>query len=124
MGVYDFKVLDGQNKEVDLEDYAGKVLLIINSAIQCGFTPQYEKLQELYEKYGEKGFYILDFPCNQFGEQAPGTNEEIASFCDAGFGVTFPMFSKIEVNGENAIPLFKFLKNEKGFSAEFESTNV
>lgn len=115
MGVYDFKVLDGRNKEVNLEDYAGKVLLIINSATQCGFTPQYEKLQELYEKYGEKGFYILDFPCNQFGEQAPGTNEEIASFCDAGFGVTFPMFSKIEVNGENAIPLFKFLKNEKGF---------
>ena len=115
MGVYDFKVMDGKDKEVKLEDYAGKVLLIINSATQCGFTPQYEKLQELYDKYGEKGFSILDFPCNQFGAQAPGTNEEIKSFCDAGYGVTFPMFSKIEVNGEGASPLFKYLKKEKGF---------
>lgn len=85
MSVYEFKVLDVQGNEVSLEEYAGKVLLIINSATQCGFTPQYDELQDLYEKYAEDDFVILDFPCNQFGHQAPGTNEEIVSFCDSGF---------------------------------------
>ena len=89
-------------------------MLIINSATQCGFTPQYDGLQDMYEKYGED-FVILDFPCNQFGNQAPGSNEEIATFCDAKFGITFPMFSKIDVNGEHAAPLFEYLREEKGF---------
>lgn len=115
MSIYDFKVIDGRGNETDLHQYQGKVLLIINSAIQCGFTSQYDELQDMYEKYGEEGFIILDFPCNQFANQAPGTNEEIISFCDSRFGITFPIFSKIEVNGPGAIPLFKYLKNEKGF---------
>ncbi len=123
MSVYDFKVMDGHEQEVSLEKYAGNVLLIINSATQCGFTPQYDELQDLYEKYAGEGFYVLDFPCNQFGHQAPGTNEEIASFCDSGFGVNFPIFSKIEVNGEGAIPLFKYLKSQKGF-AGFDPEHV
>ncbi len=123
MSVYDYKVLDVHGEEVSLEKYAGNVLLIINSATQCGFTPQYDELQDLYEKYAGEGFFVLDFPCNQFGHQAPGTNEEIVSFCDAGFGVKFPIFSKIEVNGENAIPLFKYLKSQKGFEG-FDPAHV
>ncbi len=115
MNVYDFKVDNLREEEVSLEDYKGKVLLIINTATKCGFTPQYDELQDLYEKYKNEGFVILDFPCNQFGAQAPGSNEEIHSFCDAKFGITFPMFSKIEVNGENAHPLYKFLTSQKGF---------
>ncbi len=116
MNIYDFTVKDIKEEEVSLEKYKGKVILIINSATKCGFTPQYDELQDLYEKYGQEDFVILDFPCNQFGNQAPGTNEEILSFCDAKFGITFPMFSKIEVNGENAHPLFKFLVSQKGFA--------
>lgn len=116
MTIYDFKVNDIKENEVSLEKYKGKVVLIINSATKCGFTPQYDELQDLYEKYKDNNFIILDFPCNQFGAQAPGTNEEILSFCDAKFGITFPMFSKIEVNGENAHPLYKFLKGRKGFA--------
>ncbi|WMJ88831.1 glutathione peroxidase [Anaerocolumna sp. MB42-C2] len=116
MNIYDFKVKDVKEEEVSLEKYKGKVVLIINSATKCGFTPQYDELQDLYEKYKDKDFIILDFPCNQFGNQAPGSNEEILSFCDAKFGITFPMFSKIEVNGENADPLYKFLKSQKGFA--------
>lgn len=115
MNVYDFKVIDNYGEEVSLEDYKGKVLLIMNSATRCGFTPQYDALQDLYEKYGEDGFVILDFPCNQFGEQAPEEIEEIVTFCDTKFGITFPIFSKVEVNGEQAIPLFKYLKEQKGF---------
>lgn len=115
MGVFDFIVKDNNGKNVSLSDYKGKVVLIINSATECGFTPQYENLQKLYTEYKDKGFEILDFPCNQFGHQAPGTDEEIASFCTSRFGVTFPIFSKIEVNGDNAIDLFKFLKKEQGF---------
>ena len=113
MEIYDFKVKDNKGNEVNLEEYKGKVLLIVNTATGCGFTPQYDGLQNLYEKYKEKGFEILDFPCNQFGEQAPGTAEEIASFCDARFGITFKQFAKIEVNGENADPLYKYLKIQK-----------
>lgn len=89
--------------------------MVINSATECGFTPQYDDLQDMYEKYQDQGFTILDFPCNQFGNQAPGTEEEIISFCDSRFGITFPIFSKIEVNGEHAEPLFGYLKAEQGF---------
>lgn len=113
--VYDFEILAVDGKKVSLEEYKGKVLLIINSATKCGFTPQYDELQKLYEKYKDEGFVILDFPCNQFKEQAPGSNEEIVSFCQMNFGVEFPIFSKIEVNGENADPLYKFLKSQKSF---------
>jgi glutathione peroxidase len=116
MNIYDFNVENAYGDEVSLKDYEGKVLLIINSATRCGFTPQYDELQDLYEKYGKDGFVILDFPCNQFGNQAPESTEEIISFCDATFGITFPIFSKIEVNGDNASPLFTYLKSQKGFA--------
>lgn len=115
MSIYDFKVEDGYGDSISLESYKGKVLLIQNSATECGFTPQYDDLQNLYEDYQEKGFEILDFPCNQFGGQAPGSHDEIASFCDAKFGITFKIFSKIDVNGEHESPLFKYLKEQKGF---------
>lgn len=113
MEIYDFKVKDNKGNEIDLAEYKGKVLLIVNTATGCGFTPQYDGLQKLYEKYKEKGFEILDFPCNQFGEQAPGTAEEIASFCTGRFGITFKQFAKIDVNGENEEPLYKYLKSQK-----------
>jgi glutathione peroxidase len=116
MGIYDFKAKDKYGTETALSEYQGKVLLIINTATQCGFTPQYDALQDLYEKYSEEGFAILDFPCNQFGNQAPGSDEEIYSFCDSNYGVTFPIFSKIEVNGENAHPLYQYLVSQKGFA--------
>jgi len=115
MNVYDFKVEGQLGEEVDLRDFEGKVLLIINSATECGFTPQYDDLQDMFEKYGSEDFVILDFPCNQFGNQAPGSNEEIMNFCDSRYGITFPIFSKIDVNGEKAIPLYRFLVKEKGF---------
>lgn len=127
MGIYDFKVKKADGEEVSLSKYENKVVLIINSATECGFTPQYDALQDLYEKFGKDDFIILDFPCNQFGNQAPGTNEEIASFCDTKFGITFPIFSKIDVNGENASPLFKYLKSQKsfeGFDQEHKLTPV
>jgi len=110
MNIYDFKVKDALSNEVSMESYKGKVLLIINTATGCGFTPQYAGLQDLYKKYQDKGFEILDFPCNQFLNQAPGTNEEIVSFCQINFGVKFKTFSKIDVNGKNAEPLFTYLK--------------
>lgn len=113
--IYDFEVLGIDGKKVSLEDYKGKVVLIVNSATKCGFTPQYDDLEKIYEKFKEDGFVILDFPCNQFNEQAPGSNEEIVNFCQANFGVSYPIFSKIDVNGENADPLYKFLKSEKSF---------
>lgn len=116
MSIYDYSVLDVNEKAVALKEYEGKVIMIINSATECGFTPQYDILQDMYEKYGEKGFVILDFPCNQFGNQAPGSNEEIVSFCSSRFGITFPVFSKIKVNGPSEEPLFRYLKAEKGFS--------
>lgn len=114
MGIYDFKVKDNKGNIVDLNEYRGKVLLIVNTATECGFTPQYDGLQNLYEKFQEKGFEILDFPCNQFGNQAPGKEEEIAAFCDANFGITFKQFAKIDVNGKKAEPLFMYLKKQKG----------
>nr|WP_314096964.1 glutathione peroxidase [uncultured Lachnoanaerobaculum sp.] len=116
MNIYDFKVKNNKGEEVSLSDYKNKVVLIINSATECGFTPQYEQLQKLYADYQDKDFVILDFPCDQFGHQAPGSDEEIAKFCSSRFGVTFPLFSKIEVNGDGACEVFKYLKSEKGFA--------
>ena len=113
MTIYDFKVKDAKGEEVSLGDYKGKVLLIVNTATGCGFTPQYDGLEKLYAEYKEKGFEILDFPCNQFGNQAPGTEEEIVSFCQLKFGTTFKQFAKIEVNGENEEPLYTYLKSQK-----------
>ena len=113
--VYDFKVKDGAGKDVSLSEYKGKLLLIVNTATRCGFTPQYKELEALYEKFHGEGLEILDFPCNQFGQQAPGTIEEIHQFCTANFNIQFPQFDKIEVNGEGAHPLYIWLKAQKGF---------
>ncbi len=114
MAIYDYTVKDKEGNDVSLEEYRGKVLLIVNTATGCGFTPQFEGLQDLYEKYQEKGFEILDFPCNQFGGQAPGTDEEITDFCNSRYGITFRQFAKTEVNGENELPLYTYLKSQKG----------
>ena len=114
MSIYDFKVKNAAGEEVSLSDYRGKVLLIVNTATGCGFTPQYAGLQRLYEAYHDQGFEILDFPCNQFGGQAPGTEEEIVDFCQSRYGVTFPQFAKISVNGKNEHPLYAYLKSQKG----------
>ena len=113
--IYDFKVKDDVGQEVSLSDYKGKVLLIVNTATRCGFTPQYKELEALYEKYRSEGLEILDFPCNQFGQQAPGTIQEIHQFCEANFDIHFPQFDKIEVNGANEHPLYTYLKAQKGF---------
>ncbi len=115
MNVYDFQVKAASGEVVSLKRYEGKVLLVVNTATQCGFTPQYKDLQKLYADYAAQGLEILDFPCNQFGAQAPGTDEEIHAFCETRFGVKFPIFSKVEVNGPDAEPLFTWLKGEKGF---------
>lgn len=112
MNIYDFKVKAMNGDEISISNYKGKVLLIVNTATGCGFTPQYKGLQELYTKYKDKGFEILDFPCNQFMGQAPGTEEEIHKFCTGRFGITFSQFAKVEVNGKNEEPLFKYIKNE------------
>lgn len=114
MNIYDFKVKAQDGSDVSLADYKDKVLLIVNTATGCGFTPQYDGLQDLYEKYQAQGFEILDFPCNQFGNQAPGDDEEIHSFCTGRYGIIFPQFSKIDVNGKNESPLFRYLKSQKG----------
>ncbi len=115
MSIYDFKVKAQDGNEVSLSDYQGKVLLIVNTATGCGFTPQYDELQDLYEAHQKDGLEILDFPCNQFAEQAPGSDEEIHSFCTGRFGITFPQFSKIDVLGENADPLFRYLSGNTKF---------
>ncbi|MBP5405115.1 MAG: glutathione peroxidase [Clostridia bacterium] len=114
MSIYDFKVKDNKGETVDMSDYKGKVLLIVNTATGCGFTPQYDGLQDIYEKYAAQGFEILDFPCNQFAGQAPGSDEEIASFCTGRFGITFKQFAKIKVNGKEADPLYVYLKEQQG----------
>ncbi len=114
MKIFDINVKDGKGNTVSINDYRGKVLLIVNTATGCGFTPQYEGLQSLYEKYKDQGFEILDFPCNQFGNQAPGTNEEIATFCTGRYSITFPQFAKIDVNGNDESELYTFLKSQKG----------
>ncbi len=121
-GFYDIKVTNDAGQEVSLGDYRGQVLLIVNTATRCGFTPQYEELEALYEKYHAAGLEILDFPCNQFGQQAPGTISEIHQFCTANFNIQFPQFDKIDVNGPNASPLFTFLKAQQGFGG-FDSAD-
>ena len=108
--IYDFKVKNDKGQEVSLDQYKGKLLLIVNTATRCGFTPQYKDLEAIYEKYNEQGFEILDFPCNQFGGQAPGTIAEIKEFCSTTYSVKFTQFDKIEVNGENEHPLYTYLK--------------
>jgi len=113
--IYDFKVKDDAGKDVSLSGYKGKVLLIVNTATRCGFTPQYKELEALYEKYRGEGLEILDFPCNQFGQQAPGSIQEIRQFCTANYDVKFTQFDKIEVNGDNAHPLYTWLKAQQGF---------
>ena len=114
MTFYDFSVKGRADEDISLAAYKGKVLLVVNTATGCGFTPQYEGLQKLYDAHKDKGFEILDFPCNQFANQAPGTIDEIQSFCTLNYGTTFPRFAKIDVNGKNASDLYKFLKKEKG----------
>jgi glutathione peroxidase len=114
MSIYDITVKDWEEQEVSLSLYKDKVLLIVNTATHCGFTPQLTGLQTLYDTYHEKGFEILAFPCNQFGKQAPGTNAEIGEFCSLNFHTTFPQFAKIDVNGANESPLYTYLKAQKG----------
>lgn len=113
MSIYNFRVKDAEGNMVNLQEYKGKILLVVNTATGCGFTPQYEGLQDLYEKYQAKGLEILDFPCNQFGNQAPGTEAEIVDFCQSRYGVTFRQFAKIEVNGQEESPLYTWLKSQK-----------
>ncbi len=113
MNLYDINVKDLQGNDVSLGDYKGKALLVVNTATRCGFTPQYEGLQKLYEEYSGKGFEILDFPCNQFANQAPESDEGIHEFCTLNYGTTFPQFAKIDVNGENESELYTYLKSQK-----------
>lgn len=122
--IYDFKVKNTKGEEVSLEKYKGKVLLIVNTASGCGLTPQYEGLEKVYDAYKDKGFEILDFPCNQFFEQAPGTDEELSSFCKMTYGTNFETFAKIDVNGENAHELYKFLKKEAPQAEEDETSKA
>ncbi len=111
---YQLSAVSLQGKEISMEEYKGKTVLIVNTASECGFTPQFEGLEKLYQKYKDKGLVILGFPCNQFGSQEPGDEKSIAAGCVINYGVTFQMFSKVEVNGDNAHPIYKFLKSEKG----------
>mgnify|MGYP005984867911 CR=1 FL=1 len=110
---YDFTATGIDGAERQLADYRGQVALVVNTASQCGFTPQYAGLEELYETYRDRGFVVLGFPCDQFGHQEPGTEDEIATFCESSFGVQFPMFAKVDVNGDDAHPLYDWLKGEK-----------
>lgn len=110
----DFSATGIDGSDVDLAGYAGQVVLVVNTASQCGFTPQYQGLQALHDRYGEQGFAVLGFPCDQFGNQEPGEDAEIAGFCERNFGVTFPLFSKVDVNGDDAHPVFEWLRAEKG----------
>ena len=115
MSIYDITVKNRKDEDVSLNEFKGKILLIVNTATGCGFTPQYKGLEELYQKYQDQGLEILDFPCDQFGHQAPGTDEEIHEFCTAKYKTSFDQFKKVEVNGENESELFKYLKSEQGF---------
>jgi glutathione peroxidase len=114
MNFYDFKAKQLQGETVAMSDYTGKTVLVVNTASKCGLTPQYKGLEQLYQKYKDKDFVVLGFPCNQFGGQEPGDANNIQEFCEINYGVTFPMFAKIDVNGENAHPLYKFLKSKLG----------
>ncbi|HBI64637.1 MAG TPA: glutathione peroxidase [Clostridiales bacterium] len=116
MSVYDYSVRDAAGKEISLSEYQGKVLLIVNTATGCGFTPQYKDLEEMYEQYHDKGLEIIDIPCNQFAGQTPGTDEEIHEFCTLHYNTQFPQMKKSDVNGENALPLYDYLKSRKGFA--------
>ena len=109
--IYDFKAVRNNGTELDFADYKGKVLMVVNTASKCGFTPQYKGLEALYQKYKDQGLVILGFPCDQFAHQEPGNDEEIAQFCEINFGVTFPLMKKVNVNGSDADPVFKFLKS-------------
>lgn len=113
--IYDYSVFTPDGKEIPLSDYKGKVLMIVNTATGCGFTPQYKDLEALYEEFHDKGLEIIDIPCNQFAGQAPGTDEEIHEFCTVKYGTKFPQMKKSDVNGENALPLYKYLKEQQGF---------
>ncbi|QAT41832.1 glutathione peroxidase [Aminipila luticellarii] len=115
MSIYDYEYTSIENKPVQMSDYKGKVLLIVNTASKCGFTPQYKGLEELYQKYKNQDFTIIGFPCNQFMEQEPGSEQDIAEFCSVRYGVTFPLSQKVEVRDENAIPLYQYLTAQKGF---------
>ena len=115
MSIYDYSVQDAQKNDVSLSEYKGKIMLIVNTATDCGFTPHYKELEEMYEKYHEKGLEIIDIPCNQFGEQAPGTDKEITKFCKLHYNTKFPQMKKADVNGSNALPLYTYLKSQKGF---------
>jgi glutathione peroxidase len=112
MSIYAYSAKTIKGEEISLGEFKEKVLLIVNTASKCGFTPQYKELQQLYDEYYPRGFEVLGFPCNQFGSQEPGTEDEIAAFCERNYGVTFPMFAKVDVNGENTHPLFKYLKSQ------------
>jgi glutathione peroxidase len=112
MTIFDFQATSLDGKPVDLSAYRGKVMLIVNTASECGFTPQYKGLEQVYEQLRDRGLVVLGFPCNQFGKQEPGTEADIGAFCEKNYGVSFPMFAKIEVNGDNAHPLYKFLKEQ------------
>ena len=115
MSIYDYTLTAGDGSELNLADLRGKVMLIVNTATGCGFTPQYEKLEEIFEKYHDRGFEIIDVPCNQFAGQTPGTDEEIHEFCTLKYNTKFPQMKKSDVNGEDALPLFTYLKSQKGF---------
>ena len=115
MGIYDYSVQDAEGSDVSLSKFKGKVMLIVNTATDCGFTPHYKELEEIYEKYHEKGLEIIDVPCNQFGGQAPGTNKEISEFCKLNYNTKFPQMKKSDVNGKTALPLYTYLKSQKSF---------
>ena len=115
MSIYDYTVLDRKGNEVSLADCKDKVVMVVNTATGCGFTPQYKEIEEMYEKYHDKGFEIIDVPCNQFAGQTPGTDDEIHEFCTLKYKTQFPQMKKSDVNGENALPLFEYLKSQKGF---------
>jgi len=122
MSLYHYTAKNIRGQDVELKSFEGKVLLIVNTASKCGFTPQYTDLQKLYEKYKERGLVILGFPCNQFGEQEPGTNDEVHTFCQLNYGVTFPLFEKVDVRGPEKHPLFAYLTEQAGFEG-FDLTN-
>jgi glutathione peroxidase-family protein len=122
MSIYEFSTRKPNGDAVDLSAYQDKVLLFVNTASECGFTPQYTDLQNLYEKYGERGLVVLGFPCNQFGGQEPGTAAEVESFCSLNFGVTFPLFQKVDVKGSNADPIFQYLTEQTGGEIKWNFT--
>ncbi|MCR5404998.1 MAG: glutathione peroxidase [Butyrivibrio sp.] len=115
MGFYDYSVTDAQGNEVSMESFKGKVVLVVNTATGCGFTPHYKDIEDMYERFHDQGFEVLDIPCNQFAGQTPGTDEEIHEFCQLHYNTKFPQMKKSEINGENQLPLYDFLKKQKGF---------